>query len=88
MQGPHPRGGRIDLGRRAESEGGDVLDGALQPVPRLVAKARGCLHDGHRLGMQGLQQQGTQPADHGQRLGVHPPGHTAGSEVAEIVHHR
>ena len=58
----------------------DEVGGGDQPRQRVLLEVRVLGHPGHRQRVQRLQQQGAQPGDPHQRLGVQPPGDALGAE--------
>ncbi len=74
VDGAQPGAGQHRLGGRAERGDPDVLGGAGQPLPGVPRAVAAPVDGRHRLGVQGLQQQGAQPGDPHQRIAVQPPG--------------
>ena len=80
VDGLHDAAGGLRLLHRAVGRRHDVLDGALQPAPRVGAVVAVLLDAGHGQRVQSLDQQGAHAADEHGGVGMDTPGHAVGIE--------
>jgi len=74
----------VRRGRIPEDDDVDVLGRPLQPLQRMGQVVGVLVHPGHRVGMKGLDDQGSDPAAEQARAAVNLPRDGIGAEEAPV----